>query len=223
MAKIFISYKHADSNVQSISPHNIWTTARHYVDIIQEKLSSYHINKGEKDDEDLSHFKQETIASKLRDKIYDSSVTIVLISPGMKEWGKREEDQWIPWEIAYSLRESTRNGRTSHTNAMLAVVLPDSGGSYRYFIEENTCSRCNCTTYKTGTLFRILSANMFNRKEPEYSDCPNHIWGTKPQTGYSSYIHIVKWDNFIKIPFYYIGVAQEIKDKIQEYDISKTV
>mgnify|MGYP000871954660 CR=1 FL=1 len=129
----------------------------------------------------------------------------------------------IPWEIAYSLKETTRNGRTSHTNAMLAVVLPDRWGSYRYFIEENTCSRCNCTTYKTGTLFRILSANMFNRKDPEYSDCPNHIWETKPQMGYSSYIHIVKWDDFIKTPIYYIDVAQEIKDKTQEYNISKTI
>ena len=225
MAKIFISYKYADSNVRNLPSHGIYTTTtvRHYVDYLQETISSYHINKGEQDGEDLSRFREETIASKLRDKIYDSTVTIVLISPEMKDQWKREEDQWIPWEIAYSLRESTRNGRTSHTNAMLAVVLPDSGGSYRYFIEENTCSRCNCTTYKTGTLFRILSANMFNRKEPEYSDCPNHIWGTKPQTGYSSYIHIVKWDDFIKMPIYYIGVAKKIKDKIQEYDISKTV
>ena len=141
----------------------------------------------------------------------------------MKEPLEREEDQWIPWEMAYSLRESTRNGRTSHTNAMLAVVLPDLWGSYQYFIEENTCHYCNCTTYKTNTLFRILYANMFNRKNPEYSDCPNHIFGIKPQWGYPSYIHIVKWNEFIANPNHYIEVARSIQDKADEYNISKTV
>ena len=222
MAKIFISYKYADNKVLKL-PDRFPTTVRDYVDLIQDAIGTNHINKGEQDGEDLSHFKEQTVESKLRDKIYDSSVTIVLISPGMKEPLERQEDQWIPWEIAYSLRESTRNGRTSHTNAMLAVVLPDILRSYQYFIEENTCRYCNCTTYKTNTLFRILSANMFNRKNPEYSDCPNHIFGTKPQRGYSSYIHIVKWNEFIANPNHYIEVAKSIRDKADEYNISKTV
>lgn len=222
MAKIFISYKYADNKVLNL-PDRFPTTVRDYVDLIQDAIGTNHINKGEQDGEDLSHFKEQTVESKLRDKIYDSSVTIVLISPGMKEPLEREEDQWIPWEMAYSLRESTRNGRTSHTNAMLAVVLPDLWGSYQYFIEENTCHYCNCTTYKTNTLFRILYANMFNRKNPEYSDCPNHIFGIKPQWGYPSYIHIVKWNEFIANPNHYIEVARSIQDKADEYNISKTV
>ncbi|WP_314824641.1 TIR domain-containing protein [Porphyromonas endodontalis] len=222
MAKIFISYKYADNNVLNLSD-NFLTTVRDYVDLIQDAIGTNHINKGEQDGEDLSHFKEQTVESKLRNKIYDSSVTIVLISPGMKEPLEKEEDQWIPWEVAYSLRESTRNGRTSHTNAMLAVVLPDLWGSYQYFIEENTCRYCNCTTYKTNTLFRILYANMFNRKNPEYSDCPNHIFGIKPQWGYPSYIHIVKWNEFIANPNHYIEVAKSIQDKADEYNISKTV
>lgn len=90
MAKIFISYKYADNKVLKL-PDRFRTTVRDYVDLIQDAIGTNHINKGEQDGEDLSHFKEKTVESKLRDKIYDSSVTIVLISPGMKEPLERKE------------------------------------------------------------------------------------------------------------------------------------
>lgn len=88
--------------------------------------------------------------SKLRNKIFDNSVTIVLISPNMKEINKNEDDRWIHWEISYSLRETTRNDRTSKRNGILAVVLPDVNDRYDYMLEQKICCQSGCTLGHTN-------------------------------------------------------------------------
>jgi hypothetical protein len=207
--KIFVSYKYADKQVRPLSQ---WqqTTVRDYVDILQGKIDrSDHIYKGEDDGEDMSSLADATIGSKLGDKIFDSSVTIVFISKGMKEPWESERDQWIPWEISYSLKEQSRQGQRSKTNAVLAVVLPDEYGSYAYFIDETSYN--DRITLKTSTLFEILRANMFNLKDKSKSTYPK------------SYIHSVKWDHFINDINGSINIALDIRTHINEYDIRKSV
>lgn len=231
--KIFVSYKYSDSQVQDLNIYEnqkdffgnvlrqkITTTARHYVDKIDELLESGdHIFKGEDDGEDMSTLKDSTIGSKLGDKIFDSSVTIVLISKGMKEISTPENDQWIPWEISYSLKEQSREGGRSNTNAVLAVVLPDEMGQYDYYITDNP--NCNSRTLNTNFLFQILRDNMFNlkNKDENIRNCN----GSKIYEGYPSYIYSVKWSNFIAHYNKFIEIAISIRQNINQYELTKTV
>lgn len=164
--KVFISYKYADSSVQQFPTTSLFTpstTVRDYVDRIQSRLErdGIHINKGELDGEDLSHFRDETIQSRLAEKIFDSSVTIVLISPEMRERWKNEKDQWIPWEISYSLRLKRRRfdgdrEQRSNRNGILLVYLPDRLGNYEYITQNSG--------YYGFEYFQIIKNNLNNLK-----------------------------------------------------------
>lgn len=147
--KIFVSYKFKDNDVKKIPDIIQPTWPCDYVNCIKNNvLSSDDIYKGENSDEDISSWSENSIWNHLKSKIYDSTITIVLISPNMREPNKWQKSQWIPWEISYSLRETTRNDRTSHNNAILGVILPDKKGSYSYYDKNN--------------LFPILKSNIDN-------------------------------------------------------------
>jgi hypothetical protein len=214
--KVFISYKYADSNIRALTGIR-FTTVRDYVDILQTKIDKTdHINKGEDDGEDMSSLADSTIASKLGDKIFDSTVTIVFISKGMRE-NSPDKDQWIPWEISYSLREQSREGKSSKTNAILGVVLPDITGSYEWYYHFN--QQCNSTTHYTDQLFTILKENMFNKKSSTTRECE----GTTIHEGEFSYIKTVKWDNFIESLNFYIDKALEIWKVRDQYTIRRNI
>lgn len=208
--KVFISYKYSDDSVKQLTNPNdlfavyrqVKTTARDYVDIIQKKLDrdGIHINKGEKDNESLADFKAETIRSKLADKIFDSSVTIVLISPNMKDACKLENDQWIPWEIAYSLRNKTRSDNRSKRNAILAVILPDRYGNYDYVNSYNF------------SYFNIIQRNLGNLHT-------SYIAYKLRGSCSKSYILRCNWDKFISNPNAWIEAALEIRDNGDKYNI----
>ena len=219
--KIFVSYKYADTDVEELSGHSLWnpTKVRDYVDKIENYLdSTNHIYKGESDDEDLSYLSEDTIWNKLRDRIFDSSVTIVMISPKMKLINRSDRSQWIPWEVSFSLKETTRNDRTSHTNAILAIVLPNSYGSSDYYLTQEACGSI---THHTDILFKIIRDNKFNIKTPDKRLCPSchnyHYYGN------TSYIEAVKWCDFITNPDYYINQAVERQNNKYLYNIFKEV
>ena len=221
--KIFISYKYADKNVKSITnKRDVLDTVRTYVDKLEEciKDGAEHVYKGESDGEDLSALSDDTIWEKLKDRIYDSSLTIIMVSPGMKT-SQNERDQWIPWEIAYSLKEVSRKNKAgnmvkSASNAMIAVVLPDRNGSYSYYTYYRNCCKNPCRVLNTGILFKIMRDNMFNRKKPEKKLCDRN---DQIYYGDCSYIISVKWDDFIRDIEGYIEQAYYIQNSIANYDV----
>lgn len=224
--KIFVSYKYADDQVWNLKPYES-STVRDYIDVFEKTVDvDDDIYKGESDGEDLSSLEDDTIWEKLKDRIYDSTVTIVFISPGMKDKGKSDRDQWIPWEVSYSLKEVSRRNKkgqpvTGHTNALLAVVLPDSNGSYSYYLEPRLCCESKCVTHHTNQLFQIVRNNKFNRKKNGSKRiCNNNetIW-----TGTCSYIEAVKWSDFIVDYHSYVDKALYRQKNIDEYDICKEV
>lgn len=222
--KIFVSYKYADSQVENLNSYQN-STVRDYVNEFENKLvSSDNIYKGEHEGEDISQLTDEQIWEQLKDRIYDSSVTVIFISPGMKEIGLEERDQWIPWEVSYSLKETSRRNQngdpiTSRSNAMIAVILPDETGSYEYYLESRNCCDKHCRMHHIDQLFGIIKANKFNRIRNETKRvCDN---GDTVWTGTCSYIEAVKWSDFISSYQMYLDKAKERQDNIDEYKIRK--
>lgn len=138
---VFVSYKYYDSDVKSLG--NGISTVRDYVNCVERLFDKsekvYYC--GERDGDDQSDFSEDIIRRHLSDKIFYTTVTVVLISPNMYDRSRPENMQWIPWEISYSLKETRRESGKSHMNAVLAVVLPDRNGKYDYAVEQCGCHR----------------------------------------------------------------------------------
>ena len=122
--KTFISYKYSES--QELRDK--------IVKSLGEDTKYY---KGETSDSpDLTDIKTETIKNHLKDMLFDTTVTIVIISPNMKK------SKWIDWEIEYSLKNIERDGRKSSINGIVGVIQKVSG-SYEWFETNGT----NCRTF----------------------------------------------------------------------------
>lgn len=107
--KTFISYKYSEA--QDLRDR--------IIKALGDDASYY---QGETSDSpDLTDTSTENIKKNLKDMMYDTSVTIVIISPHIKE------SKWIDWEIEYCLKNITRKNRTSHTNGVVGVIMKVNG------------------------------------------------------------------------------------------------
>lgn len=197
--KTFISYKYSE--------------AQKLRDDIIEALGddAIYYNGETSDSPDLTDLKTETIKNKLKDMIYNTSVTIVILSPNMKE------SKWIDWEIEYSLKEISREGRTSKTNGIVGVIKKVNG-SYDWLISEGTdCHGVNILRYKDRELYSIIYENHFNSSPPSWhcEECKTYDF---EKGGYITYI---KEEYFLLNPQKHIEMAYQKSLEVEKYKIKK--
>lgn len=198
--KTFISYKYSE--------------AQELRDAIIEALgddASYY--QGEiSESPDLTDYTTETIRENLKDMIFGTTVTIVIVSPHMTE------SEWIDWEIEYSLREYSRNGKKSKSNGVVGVVMKVDG-SYDWLRSTTKHSDGHTSTNNDSTkLYKIINDNRFNRVIKVYSceECKT----VDRLTG--SYISLIPEDEFLADPTTFIENAYDKCQSIDKYNISKT-
>jgi hypothetical protein len=160
---------------------------------------------------DLTDTSTENIKKNLTDMMYNTSVTIVVISPNIKL------SKWIDWEIEYCLKEISREGRTSKTNGIVGVIQK-VGGSYSWFKTiDNKSDGCSSSYYVENLVYNIINNNRFNQKPKKYSceTCKT----VNALTG--SYISYVEQDAFLADPQTYIENAYSKSEDVDGYELTK--
>jgi hypothetical protein len=151
------------------------------------------------------------IKKALADMMHNTSVTIVVISPNIKL------SKWIDWEIEYSLKEISRQDRTSRTNGVVGVVQEVNGGYDWLVTKTNKGDGCTVRTIDDSKLYQIISSNRFNRKKKTYACATcmsyNQLDG--------SYVSIVDESDFIADPDKYIENAFNKSEKADDFEITK--
>lgn len=197
--KVFVSYKYSDSE-----------RVKHYYrdKLIDLLVGDGNFYEGETSDSpDLTDTTTDNIRRVLRDSIYQTSVTVVFISPSM------HLSEWIPWEISYSLKTIKRASRNSRPNGVIGVILPDDFGKYSYFVNKNSCDN---RVFTDKLLPEIIKNNRFNIKVGGIQgDC-----GKTYNSDYGSYISFYEWDTFIDDYKNLIEIAiEKSTDKFEEYKV----
>lgn len=185
--KTFISYKYSEArNLRDRIINALGDDAQFY--------------QGETSDSpDLTDTSTENIKKNLTDMMFDTSVTIVIISPHM------QESKWIDWEIEYCLKNIKRKDRTSHTNGIVGVIMKCNGGYDWFMRKEFRRDGCSNWVYEEDKVYNIISDNRYNQ-EPKRYCCPI-CKSIDSLTG--SYIAYVSEEEFLKNPNKYIDNAYD--------------
>lgn len=195
----FISYKYSEAK----------DLRDRIVDSLGEDSKYY---KGETSETpDLSDKKTEYIRENLKNLIYSTSVTIVIVSPNMKK------SNWIDWEIEYSLKQIKRNDRTSGTNGILGIVMKYNN-DYSW-LRTSIFHSDGHTMISTDTsyLYDIINKNRLNENPVKYAceDCQSI------SVLEGSYISLIEEEKFLKNPNKYIENAYNKSKNTSNYDLRR--
>ncbi len=198
--KTFISYKFSE--------------AQDLRDTIIEALGddATYYNGETADSPDLTGTTVENIKKNLTDMMHGTSVTIVIVSPNITD------SKWIDWEIEYSLKEITREDKTSRTNGIVGVIKKYNG-SYDWLVSTSTKDDgCSVRTIDSDKLYKIINENRYNLTGDDKYACKH--CKTYAQLG-GSYIALVKEHEFLDDPQKYIENAYDKCQNLDDYEICK--
>lgn len=164
------------------------------------------------DSPDLIDTKVENIKENLKDMMYGTSVTIVVISPNIKD------SKWIDWEIEYSLKEITREDRTSRANGIVGVIQKINGGYDWLISNEVKNDGCNTRNIDPTKLYEIINKNRYNLLGENKYACSR--CKTYDQL-LGSYISLITEEKFLSDPQEYIENAYSKSEDIDNYDQTK--
>ena len=185
--KTFISYKYSEAR----------DLRDRIIEALKEDAAYYQGETSESPD--LTDTSTENIKKNLTDMMYGTSVTILIISPNMKD------SKWIDWEIEYCLKNTTRKDRTSHTNGVVGVIMKVNGNYDWFKYSTDKDDGCSVWNYRLEKVHNIIKNNRGNQNPQKYS-CPN-CKCIDALTG--SYIAFVEEDTFIDNPQKYINNAYD--------------
>lgn len=201
--KVFISFRFSDGK----------EIKDELVDLFDE--STEIINRSE--DVDRSQMSDESIQDYLYEKLEDTSVTIVLLTPKAVDYKKNfwgEYDDWLYDELRYSLEDRTNN----RTNGVVAVYTDDAKDM---ILESSShyCSHCqqtkSCRTLKSFD--NLARKNMLNIK-PKFKKNP---CADLYDDSHDSYISLVSLEDFKNDYAKYIDNAKEKRNRLEEFEIKK--
>ncbi|OWR14324.1 TIR domain-containing protein [Chryseobacterium sp. VAUSW3] len=160
---------------------------------------------------DLSDSTTERIKEYLKDMIFSTSVTIVIISPRMIY------SKWIDWEIEYSLHNYKRGDITSRSNGVVAVIMNINGSTDWLKIHSINTHGLYKVQFRNEYLFPIISRNHYNSNPPlkHCNDCNTY------DSLNGSYITMVDENEFLNYPDYYINNAYDKSKQLSNYILKK--
>lgn len=199
--KTFISYKYSEA--QDLRDQ--------IIDAMGDDAQYYQGETSESPD--LTDTSTENIKKNLRDMMYNTSVTIVIISPNIKR------SKWIDWEIEYCLKKETRKDRTSQRNGVVGVIQKVDGCYDWFKYTKKKEDGCIVSCYHDNLVYNIINNNRYNQVRKVYScnscKCVNGLTG--------SYIAFVEEDDFIDDIDKYINNAYDKSENdANDYNIEPT-
>lgn len=169
------------------------------------------------EDKDRSNMSEDTIRKYLYDKLRNTSVTIVLITPEaithQKNWYGKYDD-WMHDEIRFSLEDRENN----RCNGLIAVYVPEAESS---ILCKTTCERCDskCTLTSIYDFDNIVRKNMMNVKAEYKRNSCDGVY----DSNYDSYCSLVSWEDFKNNFEDYITKADNKRFEIYKYELKKNM